>query len=83
MPQSVVVIYGPSGCGKTNAAEELRDYYCEGGVIVDNWAPGDNQEIPDNALVLTQKKPTVNELLSIGEDAIAINFVLAIEELYE
>lgn len=83
MPQSVVVIYGPPGCGKTSAAEELRDYYCEDGAIVDNWSPGDNQEIPNNALVLTQKQPTISELLAIGEDAIAISFNFAIEELDE
>ena len=83
MPQSVVVIYGPPGCGKSLAAEALRDYYCEDGVIVDDWTPGDNQEIPDSALVLIQKKPTVSELLSIGEDAIAISFNLAVEELSE
>lgn len=83
MPKSVVVIYGPPGCGKTNAAEALRDYFCEDGVIVDNWTSGDNQEIPDNALVLTQKRPTVNELLAISEDAIAISFYDAIEELDE
>lgn len=82
MPQSVVVIYGPQGCGKTQAAEAFCEYYyCN--EIVDDWTPGSNQEIPNNALVLTQKQPTINELLAIGEDAIAISFGLAIEELDE
>ena len=82
MPRSAVVIYGPPGCGKTQAAEALRDCFsCD--EIIDNWSPGDNQEIPDNALLLTQRKPTKEELLSIGDDAVAINFIFAIEELDE
>lgn len=82
MPQSVVVIYGPQGCGKTQAAEAFCEYYyCN--EIVDDWTPGSNQEIPNNALVLTQKQPTISELLAIGEDAIAISFNFAIEELDE
>lgn len=81
MPQ-VVVIYGPPGCGKTNAAEAFRDYYyCE--EIVDNWTPGDTREIPDNALLLTNVKPSNKELAALGDDAIAISFSDAIEELDE
>ncbi len=82
MPTSVVVIYGPPGCGKTQAAEALRDlYFCE--EIIDNWQPGDNQDIPDNALLLTNCRPSKAELLSIGKDAIAVHFDDAIEELDE
>lgn len=82
MPQSVVVIYGPQGCGKTQAAEAFCEYYyCN--EIVDDWTPGSNQEIPNNALLLTNRKPSVDELASLGEDAIAISFYGAIEELDE
>lgn len=51
--------------------------------IVDDWTPGSNQEIPNNALLLTNRKPSVDELASLGEDAIAISFYGAIEELDE
>ena len=82
MPQSVVVIYGPPGCGKTNSAEAFRDYYyCK--EIVDNWTPDSNQEIPDNALLLTNVKPSAEQLAALGDDAIAISFRDAIEELDE
>lgn len=82
MPQSIVVIYGPPGCGKTQVPEAFRDYYyCE--EIVDNWIPGDNQEIPDNALLLTNVKPSDEELAALGNDAIVISFSDAIEELDE
>lgn len=77
MPKSAIVIYGPPGCGKTIAAESLRRCYsCN--EIVDNWAPGDNKEIPDNALVLTNIEPSTQELLTLGNDAVAINFYTAI-----
>lgn len=82
MPKSAIVIYGPHGCGKTQAAEALRDcFLCD--EIIDNWAPGNNQEIPDNALLLTNVKPSAQDLLALGNDAVAISFDLAVEELDE
>lgn len=80
MPKSVIVIYGPPGCGKTNAAEALRDYYyCD--EIVDSWIPGDNQEIPDNALILTNVKPSDEELASLHAYVIVESFDDAVEKL--